>query len=207
MSACRKPAVILAIILCAALAAGCGGNRENRVKIRATMLGSPLEHKGFKLIAADYMKKHPDIDIQIELVPSPSRQAKIFTAFSGSCSADIVDIHYTWFADLARKGVLENLDPWMETAPLELWDDYFPVARDSYRHGGSQYGIPLRCSAMCVIYNRDLFIKRKAALPTENWTWDDFDAAARAIARDKDGDGRNETFGFMLPMQWEWLLP
>jgi multiple sugar transport system substrate-binding protein len=55
--------------------------------------------------------------------------------------------------------------------------------------------VPQNLSSLVVYYNRDLFDRGRVPRPTEDWTWDDFLHAARALTRDTRGAGRIDQYG------------
>ena len=44
---------------------------------------------------------------------------------------------------------------------------------------GSTYGIPVGFTTHCLFYNKDIFDEAGVEYPTEDWTWDDLQEAAR----------------------------
>ncbi len=196
------------LILCLALAAGagCSGAPKKNV-LRFSVLGTLEEYKAYKALAQQYMKIHPKMKVVVEQIVGARARTKVMTSFAGDASADIVDIHYTWFPELAARGLFENLDPYLASDPLEMWDDYFPVVKGAYRSKGTQYGIPLRASAMVFFYNKDMFDRYKLPYPSDDWTWRDFEKTARAVSRDNDHDGKHDTYAFFMSSSWDFYLP
>jgi multiple sugar transport system substrate-binding protein len=60
-------------------------------------------------------------------------------------------------------------------------DDYTAGALAPMEDGGKLYGLPYDTASMLVYYNADLFAQAGVALPTSDWTIDDFQKAAQQI--------------------------
>ncbi len=60
-------------------------------------------------------------------------------------------------------------------------DDYNPGALSVMEYGDALYGLPYDTATMFLYYNADLFEQAGVDLPTNEWTIDDFEAAAVAI--------------------------
>jgi multiple sugar transport system substrate-binding protein len=87
-----------------------------------------------------------------------------------------------------------DLTSW--TAQPEVgWEDFVQGARDAATYEGKVLGVPALIDNLAVVYNKDLFDAANVGYPTEDWTWDDFSAAAKAIT-----DPANKVFGTSYPM-------
>jgi multiple sugar transport system substrate-binding protein len=87
---------------------------------------------------------------------------------------------------IAQEG--EALQPYL--------DDIAPALLDSFRVDGSLYFLPFSWNNMVIYYNKSMFDAAGLEYPSDDWTRDDFLAAAQALTADTDGDGNNDQFGF-----------
>lgn len=79
-------------------------------------------------------------------------------------------------------------------------DDYNPGALSVMESEGTLYGLPYDTATMFLFYNADLFAEAGVAEPTNDWTLDDFEAAAVAIT-EKTG-----VKGFAVSIdEFQWL--
>ncbi|MFJ6418758.1 ABC transporter substrate-binding protein [Paeniglutamicibacter sp. NPDC091659] len=79
--------------------------------------------------------------------------------------------------------------------------DFAPGSLDILKNKGKTYGIPFDISTMLVYYNADLLKASNAPEPKVGWTFDDFEATAKAATHDKK-------YGFAVGMgdfQWQAL--
>ncbi len=203
MKSKTRIALVLIPVLAASAAfhAGCS-KTVNKTIIRMAVWESIPVNNQYKQLAREYMKLHPRITIKIEPVPGSKARQKLMTGISGHSAPDIMQMHYTWFYDFARKNIFEPLDSYLKTDPIWKWDDYFAIGKKSYRYHDTQYGIPQKGSAIVMLYNRSLFKKAHIAEPDDSWKWKDFIHAARTLTVNA-----NRQFGYNLNKEWKYVVP
>jgi multiple sugar transport system substrate-binding protein len=90
-------------------------------------------------------------------------------------------------------------------------DDYTAGALAPMESGGKLYGLPYDTASMLVYYNADLFTQAGVALPTSDWTIDDFQKAAQQITEKTGVKGfavsTDEFQWLSLPMAKSGLQP
>lgn len=101
-------------------------------------------------MAADYMKEHPDVDLQIESVISDEYETVLKTRFASGEAPDI-------FNNEGHQKMaiwLENMEdlsdqPWVA--------DMIPDTKEGISTDGAVYGLPLYLESYSFLYNKDLF--------------------------------------------------
>lgn len=196
----RRTNILFALVLTIALLAMASLGQAATVRVgtyslvRYEMLTETLVPK--------WREKHPDIDIEVELFANTSdMQNKLTVALGTDLVPDIVDTAGTLFFSHVVAGAVVDLSPYLSRV-VDI-NDWLPHVIDevSYPFDTKEgiYGLPYDWVGSVLIYNKDLFSQSGLAFPTEDWTWDDLRAAARSIARDVDGDGNNDIWGYYLP--------
>jgi multiple sugar transport system substrate-binding protein len=168
---------------------------EDVVTLRWAMWGSPAEVETHQMVADAFMDEHPNINIEIVADPWNDYFTKYQTVFAAGDPAQIPDVLFivpTWTPRFAADGALENLEPWIERDGYDL-DDYWPDLMESARYEGEVYGLPRDISIEVLYYNKDIFDEVGVEYPNENWTWDDFLAAAEELTIVED-TGRVERY-------------
>src|SRR5690606_1103297 len=111
------------------------------------------------------------------------------------------DVFYTNNAvrdRLAAEGRLLDLRPYAENDPV--WSRLRPEVRDAaVSADGGIYSLGNYTQTAGVYYNRAVFAEAGIAPPTVDWTWADFKAAAKALTKDTNGDGKPERYGVFIP--------
>lgn len=186
-------AVILTIMLGFGLCAGTVS--AGKTKIQIAYAEDVSGHKiNLELIKA-FEEKYPDI--QVEPINIPEKYwDKLLTMFAGGTAPDVVYMNYMNLAGFADKGVLEDLMPWIEKSPDFNLPDFFPSLIKQVRYKGGLYELPKDFTTSVIYYNKDMFKEAGLKFPDANWTWNDFRNAAKALTKDKDGDGRIDQYGW-----------
>ncbi|MEM9378961.1 MAG: extracellular solute-binding protein [Planctomycetota bacterium] len=137
---------------------------------------------------------HPDIVVdRINPGDTGAYYTKLQTMMAAGTPPDVFYVGDERLPSLARMGVLMPLDAFVERDreagdPVGL-DDFYPVTVDAYRYDGERtgsgplYGICKDFTTLGFYYNRDLFEAAGAPEPADDWTWDDFAATARTLAK------------------------
>lgn len=174
-------------------APGAGPAAEEAVTITWAFWGSPEEKASHERVAAAFMEEHPEIQIEIWHQPWNDYFTKIQALWASGDSKVIPDVAFLWpTPQYAAQGVLENLDPYIEAAGYDL-NDYWPGLLESAKYQGSVYGLPRDIEVNIIYYNKDLFDAAGVAYPSEDWTWDDFLAAAEKLTQ-KDANGMTTVY-------------
>lgn len=190
--------VALAMSACAGVApqapAPVGGQAaDESVVVTWAFWGSPEEKASHERVAAAFMETHPEIKIEVWHQPWNDYFTKIQALWASGDSKVIPDVAFLWpTPQYAAQGVLENLDPFIAAAGYDL-EDYWPGLLESARFEGSVYGLPRDIEVNVIYYNKDMFDAAGVAYPSDEWTWDDFLAAAEALTQ-KDANGMTTVY-------------
>ena len=61
--------------------------------------------------------------------------------------------------------------------------DFQPAVTDITNQVGGYYGFPQGFATEIMYYNKDMFDAAGVAYPTDDWTWDDYTAAAEKLTK------------------------
>jgi multiple sugar transport system substrate-binding protein len=163
------------------------------VTITWAFWGSPEEKASHERVAAAFMEEHPEIKIDIWHQPWNDYFTKIQALWASGDPKVIPDVAFLWPTPrYAAEGVLENLDPYIEASGYDL-NDYWPGLLESAKYQGSVYGLPRDIEVNIIYYNKDMFDAAGVPYPAEDWTWDDFLAAAEKLTQ-KDANGMTTVY-------------
>jgi multiple sugar transport system substrate-binding protein len=144
-------------------------------------------------VLAAFQKEYPWITVNHEDVDWDSFLTKFNTAVSSGTGPDVATIDGTWYSTLASNGYLAGLDQvsggMLNGAPIA--DQYTPAAVDAMTFDGSLITMMFDFDVYALYYRADLFEKKGIAVPTN---WDELLAASKAIAEDRNGDGKPDHF-------------
>jgi len=160
------------------------------------VFGDPAEKAAYETLVDAFMALHPEIAVELMHIPSQSDYRKRLGAdFAAGTPADIVLLNYRRYGPFAAKGVIEPIGPYLAQSALIKVEDFYSQAIEPYYWEGTLMCIPQNLSSLVVYYNQDLFDAVGLARPSNDWTWADFLAAAKALTQDTDGDGVTDIYG------------
>lgn len=141
-----------------------------------TFSAAPDHLEDLDAIVEAFEAENPDVTVNVETAAYDEYFTSLQTAIAGGVAPDTFELNYENFVTYAESGSL-----------LELAADSFDAATyagDSlaaFSRNGTQYGLPASFSTVVLFYNKDLFEAAGVETPTADWTWEDEDAAARAL--------------------------
>jgi multiple sugar transport system substrate-binding protein len=204
------PAIALGLLL------GCGQSPDPAAQaakpLRLQAFGDPAELVAYRELIAAFKVKAPEI--QVEFIPV-GRQAdhmtKLTTGFAGGDPPDLFLLNFRRYGQFAAKGVLEALGPALSARGQYQETNFFEPALEAFRFDGQLVCVPQNISSLVVYWNRALFAEAGVPQPGANWDWQQFRAAAKALTRDRNGDGKIDQYGLgfepilirMAPFVWQ----
>ncbi len=193
----RSSAVLSVLIALSILAAACGGTGGAASEpITWQVWADPEESEVYQAIIDAYVEEHPDAEVTLNAIPDRKTfLSRLSASFASGSPPDVFLINYRHNGQFASKGVLEPLGPRLEEADGLSADQYFDVPMEAFTWDGVLQCIPFNQSSLVVYYNKDLFAQHGVLLPADDWTWDDFVAAAKALTLDTNGDGTTDIWG------------
>jgi len=139
-------------------------------------------------IAEEYMAQHPNVNIELIDLGATDYVTALTTQLAGSETPfDVVSIKdMASYLSLINKGLLKELDE------SRLEKDVYGTNLDTLEWNGGYYTLPLRTDFYVLFYNKDIFDKAGAAYPTNDITFEEYDAMARSLTDTTFG---NEVYG------------
>ncbi len=171
------------------------GAALSETEITFQLWGSPQEGEVWAGIAKAFEAAHPDIKVKIELSDWDSYWEKLRVQMAGGTPPDVFAMDAPLYPDWQSRGVLLNLQPYLDADPSAL-DGVYPITLEAYKTPEGYFGLPRDFQTIVLYYNKDMFDAAGVAYPTEDWTWDDLRATAKTLTLDKDGDGATDQWGF-----------
>lgn len=158
-----------------------GSSVKDTVKLRMSFFAGTQEAVDeTNQMANLFMAKHPDIKIDTEFTNYESYFKRLSVQAASNNLPDIMRQDYAFIAQFARRGLLLDLTPYIESDIIKLKD----VASSNLEGGivdGAMTGINIGNNAVALIYDPELFREAGVAEPTETWTWGDYEHAVVQI--------------------------
>jgi multiple sugar transport system substrate-binding protein len=184
----------------------CGGNVSGEVTFQA--FGDPAEIDVFKSVIASYNQFNPNVKVNLVAIAAQGDHlSKLATDFAAGNPPEVFLINYRRYGQFASQGVLEPLGSYLDKSLTVKASDYYTQSLAAFTYNGTLQCIPQNISSLSVYYNKSLFEKYNVPLPTANWTAANFLAAAKALTKDTNGDGKNDIYGMGVDTQLIRLAP
>lgn len=150
---------------------------------------------------------HPNVTIEPNYVPVGGGEWGAYTnAFLNEVASgnapDIIGSAIEGFAEMAASGVLLDLETIVATdeAAQAVMAGIETNLLDGMRTKGTGdlNFFPTQWNNIVMFYNKDMFDAAGIDYPSDDWTWEDFLAAAQATTV-KDANGNTTQFGYFVP--------
>jgi len=99
----------------------------------------------------EFMKRHPNIKIQMENYSWDNVLEKYQTQAVAKTLPDIFYVHFSWAQNFIRSGMLMNLQSSIDKDPSFNMKDFFPVAFTPFTYKKDTYMIPYDCGAITIM--------------------------------------------------------
>jgi multiple sugar transport system substrate-binding protein len=193
-------AVILSLLLTA-----CGGTgASQKADITMMMWGDPAELEVWNKIVEDFHTANSNITVKVDVSDWDSYWTKLKTLLSAGTPPDVFAMDAPLYLDYQSRGVLLNLQPYLDKNP-DLLKGVYPQTLDAYKTPDGMFGLPRDFQTVALFYNKDMFDAAGVAYPTADWTYDDLRNAAKQLTKDSNGDGKIDQFGFYSDL-WDMEL-
>ncbi|MCD0444984.1 sugar ABC transporter substrate-binding protein [Glycomyces sp. A-F 0318] len=159
-------------------ACGSGGGGDDGA-LSMVVWGGDAEKETYQQRIDLIEAENPDIEIELQLIPSDQYAQKVQTMIAGGDGPDIMQVAEN-VNSYSSKSQLLPLGEHIDSSGLDMEQRFGPVA-DLYAYEGETYAIPDRSGAMVVFYNKDLFDAAGIEYPTAEWTQEDAHAAMEQL--------------------------
>jgi multiple sugar transport system substrate-binding protein len=143
---------------------------------------------GLQKIADEWTEKS-GVKVNIEVITWDEYWTLLEAGAAGGELPDVFWMHINEAQKYMEGDVLLNLDPYIEADDTIDLANYYEGIVDIYKCDGSQYALPKDHDTIALLYNKAIFDKYDVAYPTDEWTWNDYAAAAAKISEAGKADG------------------
>ncbi|OII14811.1 sugar ABC transporter substrate-binding protein [Curtobacterium sp. MCBA15_008] len=175
---------LAAAVSAVALLAGCstsssgstGGSGEVAKDTKANLTYAVWDQNQVKAIKANisgFNEKYPDIKVNVDVTPYASYFTKLQTQGSSNTLPDLFWMNGPNFQLYAGNGKLAPITDEVKSGAIDP-KNYSSALNKLYTYDGTQYGVPKDFDTIGVWMNKSLFEQAGVAMPSKDWTWDDF---------------------------------
>jgi len=151
-----------------------------QVELRIAWWGSQNRHDRTIKAIELFEQKYPNIKITYEFAGWDDYWTKMTTQAAGANLPDIMQQDYAYLYEWTNKGLLAPLDAYVADGTLDLSD----IDENSLTGGyvdGKLYAINLGNNSQTILIDVDAFEQAGMELPSETWTWEEFEQVAMQL--------------------------
>jgi len=172
-------------------------------ELRMLSLQGPPVEPVQELIIPVFNEKYPDVTVKLEY-DGAGDAAKYATAAAAGTMADVFFSADLWVVQFAKNNISMDLKPFADADPEMNLDDIFPAMLGLGTFDNQIHMLPSALDVVTMYYNKDLFTKAGAQLPTDTWTWDDFVANTKKITEMEKDENGNPMYWGLSNGTWNW---
>ena len=161
--------------------------------------------------AAQWNKLNPKS--KVNLVFNGGNDGALQKTVAGFTAGNYPDVAYEYgssAAQLAKQPKLLDMTSKVAAGSFN-WNDFYPSERAAATVNGKVVGVPALVDNLSLVYNKKLFAAAGLALPTNTWSWQDFESAAKKLTNSSQqtygwayvNDGSEDTVWRYLALLWQ----
>jgi multiple sugar transport system substrate-binding protein len=147
--------------------------------------------QAFRDLADQFLEVNPDVVVEI-------KQPNFFEGTPTMKDIAEASDCFQWFPgnfnDPVTQDALLTLDPFLDADADIDGGDFYPTVFEAFTAQGQTWGLPGQINITLIEYNKDLFDAAGVDYPQNDWTTDDFLAAAVALTQ---GEGETKQYGYV----------
>jgi multiple sugar transport system substrate-binding protein len=200
-----KHRLFVLVVVFSLLLAACGAAPAASKKADLTMMmwGDPAELEVWNKIVADFHTANPNLTVKVDVSDWESYWTKLKTLLSSGTPPDVFAMDAPLYLDYQSRGVLLNLQPYLDKNP-DMLKGVYPQTLEAYKTPNGMFGLPRDFQTIVLFYNKDMFDAAGVAYPTADWTYDDLRNVAKKLTK-IGSDGKVTQFGFAADL-WDMEL-
>ncbi|MFG2505275.1 extracellular solute-binding protein [Streptomyces rubiginosohelvolus] len=149
-------ALTAALSACSSSSGPDSANGDGRTTVDVWLMRDSVSAQFQKEFTADFERRHPKIDVKIQIQEWDGIGQKITAALASNDAPDVIEAGNTQVAQFAESGGLLDLSDRKDELNGEDW---LSGLAEPGSYEGKQYGIPYYAANRVVVYRTDLFEK------------------------------------------------
>ena len=137
---------------------------------------------------ADEWTAQSGVKVNIQVVDWGNYWTLLEAGASGGDMPDVFWMHSNNAEMYMNAGKLLDLTDYIANSEVVNLENYYQGITDLYSKDGKNYAVAKDHDTIALLYNKALFDQYGVAYPTDDWTWEDYKAAAEAITAASGGE-------------------
>lgn len=209
-------AILGAVSLAACSGDSAGGAATSDASARVSLTWwtgqSDTAEKTLEGLAREFEKAHPNVSIDTSAGASVTDDLlqKLSAGFASDKYPDVSYAFGSWASELAQSGRTLDISEQVKD-PAVKWNELPKAGQLTAAPDGRTIGFPAIVDNLVLLYNKTVFDAAGVDYPTNDWTWDEYRAAAKRLTdRGKNVfgaaysvSGSEDTTWHLWPLLWQ----
>ncbi|MBO9605355.1 MAG: sugar ABC transporter substrate-binding protein [Paenibacillaceae bacterium] len=167
------------------------------VNLKLSLWGDDARKKLFDELMKKYKETHPNVNVEIILIPSAEYQQKLSIMFASKTGPDLLWLSERMVPQFIDSKQLMDVSSIQSDASYD-YNDIYGATLDIYKRSQQLYGITFTAGPKVLYYNKTMFKEKGLKEPLDlykegKWTYDEMIKTAKALA-----DPAKGTYGINL---------
>ncbi len=167
--------------------ADAGGDGE-QTELRIAWWGSQNRHDRTIQVIEMFEAEHPEIDVVYEFSGWEDHWTKLATQAAGGNLPDIMQQDYARLEEWVDRDLIMPLDDFVDSGALDF-TNVSEAALEGGRIDDALYGVNLGTNSLSFVLDVDAFEAAGIELPSQDWTWEEFEETVMALSEATGGWG------------------
>lgn len=185
-----------------ALAQNAAPASDVSAKLTIFNFGGDTQQRMYSNAIARFNARYPNVEVEDVYTPTPDWGqyiTQLRTRLASGLPLDVIAIAIEGVQATITQDLVLPIDDRIAADPevQALLDDVDPVLHNALKGAdGTTYYLTREWNNMVIHYNPEMFEEAGVPTPADDWTWEQFLDAAKALTR---GEGDTKVFGFAIP--------
>ncbi|MCK5005973.1 MAG: sugar ABC transporter substrate-binding protein, partial [Spirochaetales bacterium] len=159
-------------------------------------MAEPHWEKALREAASLFEAENPSITVELETVSYGEKETKYSTEIEARTGPDVFHIHAYSIKSFIEKGYGKDITQFVNNEGAGFTDAWYPQTLELMKKDGKFFAMPGDFMSMVLFYNKNLYKEAGLDPGAAPETWDQFLANAKKLTRDRDNDGKIDSWGF-----------
>ena len=164
------------------------GATEYTAKELVVAIWDSNQQAGLQQIAGKWSETS-GVPVRVEVISWVEYWTLLEAGASGGELPDVFWMHVNEANKYMSNDVLLNLDDFIAADDAIDLSNYYEGIVELYNYDGHQYALPKDHDTIALLYNKEIFDRYGLEYPTNDWSWEDYSAAAKGITEAGKDDG------------------
>jgi len=165
-----KKSLLLVIVAWASWLSSSGCRPDSSSHRQITFWAMGAEGEKIAPLLQIFQDSHPDIKVNLQVIPWGAARDKLLTAFVADAAPDVCQLGNTWVPEFSALGAIIPLDSLIRSSTIVQSERYFKGIWDTNIINDSVYGIPWYVDTRLLFYRTDILQEAGFSHPPQTWS-------------------------------------